>query len=118
MYHVFIDLKKKTLTGFLEKHFAGHIGDRKSISLGCVLQVVSLSSLKQMSGFIRGPRLNTSVPVFTGGGTREARQGGNSKLVYADNQVLTGKRIEEAGQMLLKWKLAMESKELKINMEK
>ena len=50
--------------------------------------------------------------------TKEARQGGVKELLYADDLVLTGESREEVGRMLTEWKRAMESKGLRINMEK
>ena len=50
--------------------------------------------------------------------TKEARQGGVKELLYADDLALTGESREEVGRMLTEWKRAMESKGLRINMEK
>ena len=49
---------------------------------------------------------------------REARQGGVKEVLYADDLVLTSESREEFIPILLKWKRAMESKGLKISMEK
>ena len=50
--------------------------------------------------------------------TESAREGARSELLYADDLVLMSEIIDGLGKKLLKWKEALESKGLKVNLGK